>query len=63
MRSGYVRKDEPIAINDFADLDGDRPAEHRPVLGKRMKLAALAAFVDAQRKFVQQRAIELAAGE
>ena len=50
MRSGYIREHEPIAIDDLADRDGDRPVEHRAVVGERVKLTALAALIDAWRK-------------
>ena len=49
MRSGYVGKDEPVAVDYFTDLDRDRALEHRTVPRERMKLTALAAFVDAGR--------------
>ena len=59
----YIREDEPITIHDIADGDGNGPAEHRTVIGERVKLTALAASIDARRKIAEQGAIELPAGE
>src|SRR6188768_1621412 len=63
MRSGYVGKNEPVPVDNLADHNGHRLAEHRSIPCERVKLAALAALVDARWKIVEQRAIELAAGK
>src|SRR5687767_16041365 len=63
MRSGYVGKDEPVAIDHLTDLDDHRMGEHRAVPRKGVKLTALAAAIDAGWKIVEQRAIELTARE
>src|SRR5262245_15802029 len=63
MRSGYVGKDEPVALDDLADRDGDGPVEHRPIPRERMKFASLSALVHPWRQIVEERAIELAPGK
>src|SRR3954471_5048208 len=64
LRAGQqVGEYESVALDDLASGDANRFAEHRAVPRKSMELAAFAAGVDAGRKVVKQRRIELARHE
>ena len=52
-----------LALDRFADTDADRPREHRPGTHEGMKLAILAARVDALRQRREQRVVEAPARE
>src|SRR2546428_367998 len=58
-----VREDEPVALNDFADLDGNRLSKHRPLKGVSVELAVLAARVNAAGKLAEQLGVEGPAGK
>ena len=56
-----IRK--PIALHRLADRHIDPPRKHRPGDHEGMKLAVLAARVDARRQLGEQRVVEAAARE
>ena len=58
-----VREDEPVALNDFADLDGNWLLKHRPLKGVSVELAVLAARVNAAGKLAEQLGVEGPAGK
>ena len=55
--------DEPVAVDDSPISIGIGSANIGPRVGERVELAALAARIDRGRQFVEQRRVELAAGE
>src|SRR5258705_5227540 len=78
MRSGYepitrlpndsliqfeVSEDKPVSLDRDPCFDRNLAAEHRPLVRERMKLAALAAWIDRRGKLIQQRRVEVAPGE
>jgi len=58
-----VRKNEPIALDDLAQLDSDGLTEHRSIIYKRMEFAVLPAGVGGGGKVPEKRRIELTSGE
>src|SRR5687768_7143876 len=62
IRFGYhICEDETVALDDRAELVGNRMVKHRPRERERMELAVLAARIDGWGQIVQQRSIEDAA--
>ena len=60
---GQIGEYEPVPFNGDAGLDRHRLVEHRAVVRAGVKLAALAARIDRAGQIVDQRRVELPAGE
>ena len=58
-----IGEDESVALDDLAAFDGDWAMEHGAVEDAGVKLAVLAAGVDAWGKFGEEILVEVAAGE
>jgi hypothetical protein len=58
-----IGEDEAVALDDFSSLDRNGMREHRTVVGERVKLAALAARIDAGGQLGEERRVELTAGK
>jgi hypothetical protein len=58
-----IGEDESVTLDDDARLDGKGSREHRARDDARVKLAALAAGIDAVREIGEERRVEPASGE
>src|SRR5579863_842567 len=63
LRRQEVRKNEPIAMDDFADQDRNRGLEHRAIIHKRMEFSVFAARINGGGEVLQEARIEVPPGE
>src|ERR1700733_11363604 len=54
----HIGKDETVALDGFANTDGNFVAEHRTSRDRRMKLTVLSARIDTFRQVTQQIGVE-----